>query len=64
MNDWDRWKILKAGFTLYRCSEPEKVVKKRTAADRSWKIESRHTTKKAIKARHLELLKDPRAIQD
>lgn len=64
MNELDRQKVMSAGFTLYRCSEVERVIKRRTAADISWKIESRHSTKKTIKARHLELLRDPKAIQD
>jgi len=64
MNELDRWKIMKAGFVLYRCSESELLIKRRTADDRSWKIESRYKTKKSIKARHLELLKEPLSIQD
>ena len=64
MNELDRGKIMKAGFVLYRCSESELVVKRRSSSDLSWKIESRHSTKKAIKDRHRELLKDPKAIQD
>jgi len=64
MHELDRWKVMRAGFVLYRCSESELVVKRRSSSDSSWKIESRHTTKKAIKSRHLELLKEPLSIQD
>ena len=64
MNERDRKKIMAAGFILYRCSESEKLVKKRTLQDLSWKIESRAETKKAIRLRHLQLLDDPKAIQD
>ena len=55
---------MQAGFALYRCSESERVVKKRTIHDRSWKIVSRHKTKKEIRNIHIGLLDDPTAIQD
>lgn len=63
MHDKDRWKILKAGFTLYRCSEGEKVIKKRTVNDASWKIIKRCKTKVEVKRISQTLLLDPKAIQ-
>lgn len=64
MHDLDRWKVMRAGFDLFRCSESELVIKKRTAADRSWKIIRRCTTKKEVKELHSNLLKNPKSIQD
>ena len=63
MHEKDRRKILKAGFTLYRCSEVEKVIKKRTIEDASWKIEMRVKTKAAIKRVRSGLLLEPKSIQ-
>ena len=64
MHEKDRAKILLAGFVLYRCSEVELVVKRRSAEDASWKHVARYTTKKAIKAQSQRLLANPKVIQD
>ena len=64
MHEKDRWKLLKAGFTLYRCSETEKLIKKRTVHDASWKIETRCKTKKEVKEIRKRILNNPLAIQD
>lgn len=64
MHEKDRWKLLKAGFILYRCSETEKVIKKRTVNDASWKVELRAKSKKAVKMASKALLLDPKVIQD
>ena len=64
MHEKDRKKIMEAGFILYRCSEIELVVKRRSANDLSWKVFGRYTTKKAIKAQRRRLLDHPQVIQD
>jgi len=64
MHEKDRRKILKAGFTLYRCSEVEKVVKKRTIEDASWKIMIRLKTKKEVSLMKKLILLYPKGIQD
>ena len=64
MHEKDRKKIMAAGFVLYRCSETELVVKRRSADDASWKHVTRCTTKKAIKAQRQRLLDNPKIIQD
>lgn len=64
MHEKDRKKILKAGFFLYRCSESEKAIKKRTLEDASWKIAIRTKTKVGVKEISKQLLSDPKAIQD
>ena len=63
MHEKDRIKIIKAGFTLYRCSELELVVKRQSVAGQGWKIESRHKTKKAIEVERQRLLNNPKVIQ-
>lgn len=63
MHEKDRWKILKAGFALYRCSELERVIKKRTVKDASWKIVERCKTKVEVRRISKALLLDPKAIQ-
>ena len=64
MHEKDRKKILEAGFVLYRCSETEKVVKRRQTWDASWKIDTRLKTKKEVKEVSQRLLLSPKAIQD
>lgn len=64
MHEQDRWKLLKAGFVLYRCSENEKVIKKRTEKDASWKIVKRCETKKEVKQFSRSLILNPKAIED
>ncbi|MEA3435417.1 MAG: hypothetical protein U9R43_03055 [Thermodesulfobacteriota bacterium] len=64
MHEKDRRKIMEAGFTLFRCSEIEKVIKKRTIDDLGWKIHSRKETKKAVKEMSQRLLSHPKVIQD
>ena len=64
MHDKDRKKVMGAGFTLYRCSESEKVIKKRTIEDASWKIDARLRTKKEVREASQVLLSNPKAIQD
>ena len=64
MHEKDRAKIMAAGFELYRCSETELVVKKRTAAWPNWRLVSRYKTKKDVKIVHSALLDNPNIIQD
>lgn len=59
----DRTKLLVAGFALYRCSGTELVVKRQFTAGQSWRVVSRHATKKAIEAEHRRLLSGPKVIQ-
>lgn len=63
MHDKDRRKILKAGFTLYRCSEIEKVIKVRRVEHSGWKIEARLKSKAAVQRASKKLYADPKAIQ-
>ena len=64
MHEKDRKKIMAAGFVLYRCSETELVVKRRSFNDPTWRHVSRWKTKKAIKLERLRLLEHPKIIQD
>jgi len=63
MHNKDRRKILKAGFTLYRCSELERVIKVRSIEHSGWKIMTRLKSKAAIQRASQKLLADPKAIQ-
>jgi hypothetical protein len=64
MHEKDRRKIMKAGFMLFRCSLLEKVIKKRTIDDVSWKVHERVKTKKEVKEISQRLLSHPKVIQD
>ena len=64
MHGKDANKLLAAGFTLYRCSERELLVKCRTAARPNWHLASRHKTKTAVIRVRNYLYNDPHAIQD
>ncbi|GAG97296.1 unnamed protein product [marine sediment metagenome] len=64
MHEKDRKKIMAAGFVLYRCSETERIVKRRKIEDLSWKLHARCKTKKRIKEIRLNLYDIPNAIQD
>ena len=64
MHEKDTKKIMAAGFVLYRCSEVELVIKRRSVEDASWKLVSRHLTKKEIKEERQRLLNNPKVIQD
>lgn len=63
MHDKDRKKILKAGFTLYRCSLIEKVIKVRSVEHSGWKILDRLQSKAAVERASQKLYADPKAIQ-
>ncbi len=64
MHDKDRKKVMKAGFMLFRCSENEKIIKKRTIDDAGWKVHERVKTKKEVKEISQRLLSHPKVIQD
>jgi len=57
------WLLVSLGVALV-AQAAELVVKRRTIYDQSWKILSRHKTKKEIRNIHLELLNDPKVIRD
>lgn len=63
MHEKDCRKLLADGFTLYRCSESERVIKVRRINDSTWKILERCKTKKRVKEAHRVLLDKPNAIQ-
>jgi len=63
MHEKDTKKIMAAGFVLYRCSEVELVVKRRSAAQPHWMIVSRVGTKTAIRTISRRLHDDPNVIQ-
>jgi len=63
MHEKDRRKILKAGLTLYRCSEIEKVIKVRSVEHSGWKIKARLKSKAAVQRASKKLYADPKAIQ-
>ncbi|BCS94926.1 hypothetical protein DSLASN_05580 [Desulfoluna limicola] len=58
-----RGKLIDAGFRLFRASESEKLIKELSPTG-SWKLVSRHTTKKAMKEAMDEILKDPMSVRD
>jgi len=64
MHERDKEKVMAAGFTLYRCSEAEKMIKRRTAGDMTWKNWAKCKTKKEVRMVHLRLLEEPHIIQD
>lgn len=64
MHHKDVDKILAAGFTIYRCSETEMLIKCQTAANPNWRMVSRHKTKKTLHHVRAALYNDPNAIQD
>jgi len=64
MHGKDALKLLAAGFTLYRCSDAELLVKCRTAAKPNWHLVSRYKTKAAVIRVRNYLYNDPKAIQD
>ena len=64
MHEKDRKKIMEAGFALYRCSESEKVIKRRNINDASWKTMIKLKTKVSVREIRKKLLSDPKAIQD
>lgn len=63
MHHKDVDKLLAAGFTLYRCSQPELLVKCITAAKPHWRLVGRHPTKAAVIIARTKLYNDPNAIQ-
>ncbi len=58
-----RGKLIDAGFRLFRAPEHEKLIKELSPTG-SWKLVSRHTTKKAMKEAMDEILKDPMSVRD
>lgn len=64
MHNKDVAKILAAGFTIYRCSETEMLIKCRTARNPNWRLVSRHKTKKTLHHVRTKLYNDRNAIQD
>ena len=58
-----RGKLLDAGFRLFRASEHEKVIKELSPTG-SWKLVSRHTTKKSMNEALDEILKDLTSVRD
>jgi len=63
MHHKDVDKLLAAGFTLYRCSEIELLVKSITAAKPHWRLVGRHPTKAAVIRARNSLYNDENAIQ-
>lgn len=64
LHEKNRVKIMAAGFTIYRCSQSELVVKCRSSDHSSWRILNRYKTKKSLAQASKTLLDIPDAIQD
>jgi len=60
----DRLKLLKAGFSLYRCDVQNKVINRLSTPGNTWLLEWRCSTQIEFRRYRAALLKEPRSIQD